>query len=116
MTGNSKDSKQPQSEGARSSKNIGQQVGDEQGAGKADGEGGCQSGRQIAEAEGEVDEQEAADGDAGQRGEDAEEVEGEGRVNCYVEHERENTGMGKSRWSPYRCIGIIQDRRLLEDY
>ena len=35
-------------------------------------------------SKGEVDEQEAADGDAGQRGEYAEKVEGEGRVNCCV--------------------------------
>ena len=37
--------------------------------------------QRMTDAEGEVDEQEAADGDAGQRGEDTEEIEDEGRVN-----------------------------------
>ena len=48
------------------------------------GECGGKGSQRMTDSKGEVDEQEAADGDAGQRGEHAEEVDSEGRVNGYV--------------------------------
>ena len=68
-------------EGARRAEDIGEEVGDEQCARETDGECGGDGSQRMTDSKGEINEQEAADGDAGQRGEDAEEIEEEGRVN-----------------------------------